>query len=178
MSHPLYQSVHLHFQDESRLGLITEGGRKITAKGIKPVGVKQFQRQNFYLYGTVTPLTGQSFFVELPYLDLECFQIFMDEFAKSHRKGLHIIVVDRASCHMSAKLKLPSNVVLLPLPPYSPELNPIERFWQELKRVLKWRLFDSLDNLKEDMWNILKHWPKRSIRQTTFYPFIQEALIT
>ena len=157
------------------MGLITEGGRKITTKGVKPSGIKQYQRKNFYLYGTVAPFTGQNFFVELPYLDLECFQIFINEFAKSHRKGLHILVVDRASCHMSSKLELPSNIALLPLPPYSPELNPIERFWQELKKELKWRLFDNLKELKEEMWSLLKNWSKDAIKQLTFYPYIREA---
>ena len=101
----------------------------------------------------------------------------MEEFAKSHREGLHVIVVDRASFHMTPKLNLSPNIVLLPLPPYSPELNPIERFWEELKRLLKWRLFDNLNHLKEEMWQILLNWSKQSIRKLTFYPYIKEAII-
>jgi len=169
LSNGKYTNIHLHFQDESRLGLITLGGRKVTARGVKPVGMKQYKRQNFYLYGTISPLSGRSFFIEMPYLDLECFQIFMDEFAISHRKGLHLIVVDRASCHMSSRLKIASNIVLLPLPPYSPELNPIERFWLELKRNLKWRLFERLKRSYVAMFRLLFKEPNEKLISLSIY---------
>lgn len=168
--------MSVHFQDETRLGLITEGGRKITLKGVKPIGIKQYERKCFYLYGTVSPLTGRTFFVELPYLDGECCQIFMDEFGKSHREGLHILVWDRASCHTSGKLKCPPNVVLLPLPSASPELNPIERFWQDLKKVLKWRVFKDLDELKEELWKVLKTWSKERLKSLTLFPYLEDAI--
>jgi hypothetical protein len=58
-------------QDETRLGLKTITGRLITAKGVKPVGLSQWQRENFYLYGVVQPLSGYSFFYEFPYLNGE-----------------------------------------------------------------------------------------------------------
>ena len=58
-------------QDETPLGLKTIAGRLITARGVKPVGLSQWQRENFYLYGVVEPLSGYSFFYEFPYLNGE-----------------------------------------------------------------------------------------------------------
>lgn len=144
-------SLTIHFQDETILGLITEGGRKITLRGVKPIGIKQYIRKSYILYGAIAPLTGQGFFLELPKLNSECFQLFLKKFGRSHRDGLHILVLDQAKFHTAQILKCPSNIVLLFIPPKSPELNAIERFWQELKKKLKWKRFENLDDLKEEV---------------------------
>ena len=65
-------------QDETRLGLKTISGRLITLLGIKPSGKSQGQRDNFYLYGVVEPLTGYSFFYEVSHLEGNCFQGFLN----------------------------------------------------------------------------------------------------
>ena len=71
--------------------------------------------------------------LQLPSLDTEMMQIFMDEFAKVDETSLHIILVDNASSHTTEKLRVGKNIVFIFLPANAPELNPIERFWKELK---------------------------------------------
>jgi transposase len=97
------------------------------------VGIVQYCFENFYMYGTVEPKTGESFFLELPQLNTVNFQIFLNEFAQHYQDTLNIVVLDNGSCHKAKVLVIPDNVVCLFLPPYSPELNPIERLWQDLK---------------------------------------------
>ena len=126
--------VRLFCQDESRLGLLPVVQRRITSCGVKPVAAVNSQYDWFYLYGAVEPLTGDGFFLELPRLTGECFQIFIDELSATFPNSLNIIVLDNGRFHHAKSLVITDNVVLIFLPPYSPELNPIERLWQDIKR--------------------------------------------
>lgn len=86
-----------------------------------------------YLFGLIEPLTGKDFMLEMPCLDTDTMQVFMNEFEKEDPHTLHLILVDNASSHTTKKLQVGENVVLIFLPANAPELNPIERFWKELK---------------------------------------------
>ena len=65
--------------------------------------------------------------MKIPYLDSSCFQIFLDEFAKVYPASLNILVLDNGRFHQAKSLQVPESIVLLFLPPYTPEMNPIER---------------------------------------------------
>lgn len=82
--------------------------------------------------------------------------IFLEKFQQENIDKIHIIQLDNASIHTANKLKVPDNVILLFQPPYSPEVNPIERLWQYIK--YRWRSlwFINLDDVKEKVANILK----------------------
>ena len=120
-------------QDETRIGLMPIHRRRITAKGIRPIISSEIKRAYEYLFGMIEPLTGKSFMLELPGLETETMQIFMDEFIKTDPESLPLILIDKASSHTTEKLKVAENIVFIFLPACSPELNPIERFWKELK---------------------------------------------
>lgn len=123
------QRIRYWCSDETRLGLKTIGGRVITLKGVKPVGRTQWSRKNFYLYGAVEPLTGESFFLEFSHLDTVCFQIFLEKLAATYPEEVHIIQVDNGAFHQSQYLTVPENIILLFQPPNTPEVNLIERLW-------------------------------------------------
>jgi len=91
--------------DESRLGLKTITCRTITRSGVKPIGLTNWQRDNFYLYGVVEPLTGESFFWEFSHLDRICFQKFLDLFSVRYPNQLHLIQMDNGSFHQSLYLE-------------------------------------------------------------------------
>ena len=129
------------------------------------------------MYGTVSPHSGKGFFLELPNLDTECFQIFLDEFKKSHRNGFHLIFLDNASCHFSKSLRVAGNIALIPIPPYSPELNPVERIWEELKKEIAWEIFENLDLLSQKISEIVLSWESQMLKNLTLYPYIKEAFI-
>jgi DDE superfamily endonuclease len=132
-SPPPERPVRVFCEDESRFGLLPVQRRGMTLRGIKPVGTVQYCFENFYVYGAVEPTTGESFFLELPQLNTTNVQIFLNEFAHRYHDTLNIGLMDNGSCHTATSLILPDNVVCLFMPPYSPELNPIERLWREMK---------------------------------------------
>jgi hypothetical protein len=84
---------------ETRLGLKTITARLITAKGVKPLGLNQWQRDNFYLYGVVEPLSGYSFFYEFSHLDGDCFQRFLELLSNELGDDVAVIQLDRGSFH-------------------------------------------------------------------------------
>lgn len=120
-------------QDETRVGLLPIHRRRITEKGRQPVRSGEVKREYEYLYGLIEPLTGCDFMLELPRLEAPLMEVFLREFVKTDEESVHIILLDNASAHTAAQLQVPENVVFLYFPPYAPELNPMERFWKELK---------------------------------------------
>ncbi len=169
--------IRYWFQDESRFGLFTIKRRRITIKGVKPIGPMQHEFKSYYLYGVAEPITGDSFFLELPRLDTECFQVFLDHFAQYDPDSQHIVVMDRAGAHQGKKLRVPNNITMNFLPPYSPELNPIERLWQELKSQLAWDNFRSLDELADKVAQNINNLSMNQIKSITYYPYIQKAFV-
>jgi putative transposase len=168
--------VRIFCQDESRFGLLPIQRRRITLTGVKPLGAVQYRFENFYVYGAVEPTTGESFFLELPYLNAMNFQIFLNEFSHSYHETLNIVLMDNGSCHTANSLVIPDNVVCLFLPPYSPELNPIERLWQDVKAQLAWLVAAALEELEHRVAMIITQYAKAAIRSLTSYPYFVHAV--
>jgi hypothetical protein len=109
--------VRVFSQDESRFGLLTICRRRLTARGVQPLGAVQHVFAWCYIDGAVEPTTGDRFFLEWPYLNAAMFQLFVDAFAQAFPDRLNILVVDNRGAHTSSQLTLPENVRLLVLPP-------------------------------------------------------------
>jgi transposase len=150
--------------------------RRITLPGVKPLGPVPFRFENFYLYGAVEPSTGDSFFLELPQLNTANFQIFLNEFAHQYQDTLNIVVMDNGSCHTAKSLLMPENIVCLFLPPYSPELHPIERLWHEVKAQLAWLVPTQIEALEYQLETILRNYAKAAIQSLTSYPYVVQAV--
>jgi transposase len=150
--------------------------RRITLTGVKPIGAVQYCFENFYVYGAIEPTTGESFFLELPQLNSALFQIFLNEFAHCYQGSVNIIVMDNGSCHTAKSLHIPENVVCLFLPPYSPELNPIERLWQDVKEQLAWLLVAQLKELEHHVEHILRQYAKGMLQSLTSYAYFVQAV--
>ncbi len=140
--------VRFFCEDETRLGLKTISGRKITTKGVKPKGKVQWQFKATYLYGVVEPATGEHFFYEFTHLNSDCFQVFLNLVSEQFKDSILIIQLDQAGAHKARRLKIPTNIILLFQPSHAPETNPIERVWQHFKLGLRWQLPKSLDELR------------------------------
>ena len=140
------------------------------------MGPIQWEFAAFYLYGAVEPVTGESFFLEFSYLDTICFQVFLKEFSKTYADSLNILQVDNASFHLTKKLVIPDNIILLLQPAYSPDVNPIERVWQSLKDQLSWLTVGTLDELRKEMDVVLNSLTAECIASLTGYDFILSAL--
>ncbi len=130
----------------------------------------------FWLYGAVEPVTGESFLLQFSHVDTECYQRFLDEFSKAYPNSLNILQVDNGRFHKGKDLVVPENIILLFQPPYCPELNPIERLWEQLKADLKWASFKTLAQLQTKVDQLLSELTPEVIASLTGYPFILEAL--
>lgn len=163
-------------QDETRLGFRTELGKKITRKGVKPQQDFQWHYDYYYIYGLVEPVRGRSFFWEFSHFNSECFELYLQQFSQEYCQEIHIIQLDNAPGHTAKKIAVPDNVILLFQPPYSPELNPIERVWEYLKYQLKNLWFVSLIDLKEKAASLLTNLSTEIISSLTSWQHITKAL--
>ena len=102
-----------------------------------------------YLFGAFSPITGSHFEMEMPFCNTDTFQIFLNEFSKEKPKEFKIILLDNGAFHKAARLKIPDNIHLLFIPPYSPELNPAEKIWWKMKRAFSGKLHKTLDHVSE-----------------------------
>lgn len=150
--------------------------RRLPRKGVKPLGQVSHAFANYSLYGAVEPLTGESFLWELPSLNTECFQIFVNQFSQGSAPSLHVLLGDNAACHTAKGLKGPANGGMLPFPPSSPALNPVERLWQDLKGRMAGQGFSSLQALKERGAALLRGYRPQEIRSLTGSAYIIEAV--
>ena len=171
-----FQSIRIFSQDETRYGLLPITSRRITLRGIKPLTEINPCYESVYLYGAVEPLTGERFFLEFSHLTSECFQCFMEKFSEAFGDSLNLLVLDNGRFHQAKSLKIPENVVLLFLPPYSPELNPIERFWQDMKAKLFTQAYKTLEDMQAKVTEILQNYSDAAIvKLTQFSHFINAA---
>jgi hypothetical protein len=171
-----FRRLRYFAQDESRFGLKTMVGRLITALGVKPLGTWQWQFKAFWLYGAVEPTTGERFFLEFSHVDSECYQRFLDAFSAQYSDSLNILQVDNGAFHKAKSLRIPDNIILLFQPAYCPELNPIERLWQHLKKDLCWELFKDITQLQTKVDELLNNLTHETVASVTGFSFIQEAL--
>lgn len=163
-------------QDETRIGLKSETGKVITAFGVKPVVQLQWQRDNFWLYGVVEPLSGWHFTHEYPHLDTENFQQFIDALSLALGEDIAVIQLDQAGAHVTSALRWAENLIPICQPAHSPELNPIERVWQFIKAQLKGECFTTLEQLRERLAQVLERITADRIISLSSYDFILEAL--
>ncbi|MBW6513275.1 MAG: IS630 family transposase, partial [Candidatus Syntrophosphaera sp.] len=119
----------------------------------KPLQIKVKQAyQNFYIYGAVEPKTGENFSLFLPWVNTEMMNLYLEQMSLAYESEEIVIIMDQAGWHKSRELVVPSNIEIIYLPPYSPELNPIERLWKYLKtNFIHNRLFDSLKQMMDQM---------------------------
>jgi transposase len=133
-----------------------------------------------FAYAAVTVASGTIDSLILPHVNTGCMQVFLDEIAARHPNERVIMVLDGAGWHHSQKLKLPPHLRLLFLPPYSPELNPAEHLWDELReKHFHNRVFDTRDALEDQLEHGLREMelhPER-IQSLVAWTWIVDSLL-
>lgn len=147
--------MNLYFQDESRFGLMTKNGKALTSRGVKPICKFQQVFKSTYLFGAFSPITGDNLQLLLPSCDANCFQLFLDSLSIQRPCEFKIMVLNNGAFHKASKLRIPDDIALVFLPPYSPELNPAEKMWAKYKRSFSNQLFDSLEKLETFICNLV-----------------------
>jgi transposase len=133
-----------------------------------------------YIFTALRPATGEDVTLVLPAVNTAAMQVFLDHVAASRPADAHLVIVlDGAGWHKSRDLSVPPSITLLVLPPYSPELNPVERVWLYLReRFLSLRVLGSTDDIIDaccDAWMHLVAEPDR-IRSLCNYPWIAKVM--
>jgi len=164
------------FYDESRFGLITDIGRKWTIKGIKPIIAYQQKYEYFYLYQATDIKSGEDFSFYMSHLDSDCFNQYLKSLSEKFKNDYLVLIIDNASFHKSKQLKVPKNITIKYLPPYSPELNPQERRFEDIKKFLKNKVFNTLEDLEKNVTEILFSYTKEQILSLVSYTYIIKAL--
>jgi DDE superfamily endonuclease len=152
--------------------------RRITGYGVKPIQVVEPLYDYYWLYAAVEPTTGEAFWWELPRLEAACFTVFLRQFGQHYADSLHGVLLDQAPAHVAQRVQLPENVILLWLPASSPELNPVERLWEDLKSridVLDARVRSSLSALQEHVATIVRGYTAETIASLTGYAYLVKA---
>ncbi len=152
-----YKLFNLYFQDESRFGLKTFVGRCLTARGVKPIVKYQHAFKNTYLYGSFSPINGDSFVYEIQGTTSEIFYEYIKKFSEHKPKELKIIIIDNAGFHSLSKYCIPDNIKFVRIPAYSPELNHSEKIWGYIKQFYKNNVFENLDNVKDWLYDFIKN---------------------
>lgn len=165
------------FQDEARIGQKGRVCHRGRTRGQRPPGLCDQRYTWVHLFGAVRPATGDRFALVLPVVSTEAMSVFLNGFAaRLANNEPAVMVLDQAGWHGANALRVPNNVTLVPLPSYSPELNPVERLWLYLReRPLSHRPLDDYDAIVKaccQAWNQLT--PER-VRSLCNYPYIQQV---
>ena len=148
-----------------RDGLHSFTRRVWVSKGVRPVAPSQQRYEWGYLYGAVGVGLARSEFLYAETVDQEPLAAYYGQIGGSDPAATHVLIQDGAGFHLpDGHARLPANVRVLTLPAYSPELNPVEKLWDQIKDVLCNRAFESLDELRtvitswlEGFWSDARH---------------------
>ena len=158
--------IEVWFQDEARIGQKNLITRRWARRGTRPRAPHDQRTKWAYIFGAICPAKGKGAGLVMPWCDTQAMAAHLVEISKAVDPGAHaVVIVDQAGWHMSAKLAIPQNITLLPLPPRSPELNPVENVWQFMRQNwLSNRVFKSYDDIVAhccERWNKLTGQPWR-----------------
>jgi transposase len=140
--------------------------RRWARRGTRPRAPRDQRTKSAYIFGAICPREGKGAGLVLPFCNTAAMALHLEEISRAVAPGAHaVVILDQAGWHTTAKLDLPDNITLLPLPPRSPELNLVENVWQFMRdNWLSNRIFKSYDDIVDhscDAWNKLIDQPWR-----------------
>ena len=160
----------------ARVGQKGRGTRVWFERGVRPVGVIDRRYASAWIYAAVRPGTDAAFAPVPTETSAAAMALLLQRFGESLAKGVHVAPpLDGAGWHTAKDIAVPDDISLVLLPPYSPDLNPVERVWLHLReRFLSHRLLNSNAAIVDaccQAWNTLT--PDR-LRSLTSYPWIRK----
>ena len=164
------------FEDEAGFGRINKPKRCWAPKGMRPCVPSQHIREYRHAYGAVEPLTGDSFFLVLPWSNTECMNVFLKGLSKTFPDDFILLALDQASWHTTKNLIIPDNIQLFFLLPCTPEMNPMEQIWKEIrKRGFKNELFVTLEKVVDRLCAVIISLSKPDIISITCREWIKSC---
>ena len=129
------KTVRLMFEDEASFGRINKPKCCWCNNKIRPCVPCHHIREYRYAFGAVEPLTGERFFLVMPNCNTSNMSVFLKELSENYSEDILILVCDGAVWHKSKDLKRPENIMIIHIPPYTPEMNPIEQIWKQIRQM-------------------------------------------
>ena len=161
------------FQDEAGFGRINKPKYCWCAEGIRPDVPCHHIREYRYAYGAVEPLTGDSFFLVLPSCNTICMNVFMEQLSDRYKDDLIIMACDGAAWHKSRGLEIPENIQIVNIPPYTPEMNPIEQVWRELRtQGFRNEIFKTLNDVVNRLCDTINKLTSETVSNITLRDWI------
>jgi hypothetical protein len=168
------------FEDEARFGRISDTRRCWCPKPHRPLCRSMVTQEYTYVYGAVSIIDGGLDSLILPHVNGDCMQIFLDEVASRHPKDRIIMILDGAGWHTALFLKIPENMRLVSLPPYAPELNPMEHIWDDLReKSFHNCVFETMNALEDHLEVALKTMEgnEERVKSIVSWPWIINSLL-
>jgi transposase len=165
-------------QDEACFGRISTILRSWAPKPIRPLTPKQTIREYIYVYAVVAPKDGKMTSLILPSADTSMMSLFLQHVSHTFSKYFLVIQVDQAGWHSSKDLVIPENIRLIPQPASSPEMNPVEHIWEEIReKAFSNRIFVSLDAVIDTLCDQLLRLENNSalLHSMTYFPHFRMA---
>lgn len=151
--------VKLWMMDEARFGLHTQMRRLWAVKGKRPVVTRQIKYEWDYLYGSLGVASGDAHFMQIPRVNLDCDRVYLENLAATDPDAVHVVIRDQAGFHLrDGDARLPERVRIIPLPPYSPELNACEQLWDLVKDGIGNKVHATLEDLRKAMNPVLERY--------------------
>jgi transposase len=148
-------------------------------RGERPPGLCDQRYTWAHLFAAVRPATGQDFALVTPHVSTATMSVFLERFGATLAADEHaVLVLDGAGWHTAKRLRVPHNVTLVRLPPYSPELNPVERVWLYLReRHLSHRLLNGYDAIVDALCHAWQQLDPERLQSLTRYAYIKQVKI-
>jgi hypothetical protein len=150
--------------------------RRLTARGVPPVGLVQHTFAWCSGYGAVAPAPSERCLLELPYLHADPFQSFIEAFAHAFPDRFNLLLWENRGAHTAQRIRWLDHVRYVCLPPYGPELNPIERVWRDLKDDLACQQFTDLNAQQGYVGDLLRAYDAPTLQALTGYTDLVEAI--
>lgn len=165
----LDRPLEIWFADEARVGQRGALTRVWGRRGSRPPAVRDHRYDWAYLFGAICPARATGAAVVMPAVNAEAMTEHLKAISACVARGWHaLVILDGAGWHQTGdKLAVPDNITLLPLPPYAPELNPVENIWLFLRQnFLSHRIWNSYEEIVDACcaaWNALMAMPERIV---------------
>jgi putative transposase len=159
--------IRLFFEDEARFGRINEPSSCWAPSGIRPIVPCQMVREYMNVFGATDPISGDKCFIIAPACNTQWMNSFLHELSKYIGIDYALVCLDQAGWHKSKDLLIPDNIRLFYIPPRTPEMNPIEQLWPEVRKDFKNKLFKTLDKVVDQLCVTLNFITKCVVKSVT-----------
>ena len=166
--------VRIMFQDEAGFGRISKPKYCWSRKQVRPSVPSHHVREYRYVYGAVEPLSGENFFLVLSQCDTVNMNVFLEYLSEQYKDDIILLICDGAVWHKSKGLDIPKNIKIEHIPPYTPEMNPTEQIWRQIRSMgFKNEVFRTLKDVIDRLCDTINLLTKNMVKSITHRSWIE-----